>query len=237
MKKIFFKLQQYGLLMRINRPIGIYLLLWPTLWALWIAGKGQPDFFLVLIFVGGVVLMRSAGCIINDIIDRRIDAHVRRTSGRPLVVGTVTIREALLLFTVLCSFALFIALQLNAFAFKLSFIALFLTMLYPWMKRYIYLPQLILGMAFAWSVPMAFAAQTNHINPIAWLLYGIAVCWPLAYDSIYALMDKEDDLKIAVKSSAILFGQYDNLIISFMLHVLLLFCQREWIVLSRPIIQ
>lgn len=210
------KISAYGSLMRLHRPIGIYLLLWPTLWALWIAGNGKPSLKVVLIFIVGVIIMRSAGCIINDYIDRKIDIHVARTRERPLAVGSVSRLEALTLFFSLCVLALVLVLQLNLFTVQLSVIAVLLTIIYPFMKRYIYLPQLILGMAYAWGVPMAFAALQESIDPVAWFLYAIAVIWPFAYDSIYALMDREDDAKIGVKSSVMLFARYDNLIITLL---------------------
>lgn len=225
MKQIFNQLRNYAELMRLHKPIGIYLLLWPTLWALLIAANGKPKFATLIIFVMGVVLMRSAGCIINDIFDRGFDGSVRRTAARPLVTGKVSLGEAILLFIFLCVLAGILVLQLNYFALTLSLVALLLTLIYPLMKRYIFMPQLVLGMAFAWSVPMAFAAELNYLPWVAWLLYVIAVCWPVAYDSIYALMDREDDIKIGVKSSAILFGSYDNYIItSIQIFVLVCLC-------------
>lgn len=203
----------YARLMRLDRPIGIFLLLWPTLWALWLAGEGRPDVGVVLVFVLGVLLMRSAGCVINDYADRDIDARVRRTRGRPFAQGEVTSREALTLFAALCLLAFLLVLTLGRLTVALSLVAVVLAATYPFMKRYTYLPQVYLGMAFAWAVPMAFAAQTGGVPQHAWLVYIAAVLWTTIYDTQYAMVDREDDIRIGVKSTAILFGDNDRLII------------------------
>jgi 4-hydroxybenzoate polyprenyltransferase len=207
--------------MRLHRPIGIWLLLWPTLWALWIAGEGKPDLKILIIFMIGTIIMRSAGCVINDIADRHFDGYVARTRQRPLVTGAVTLKQAIILFLILCVMALVLVLQLNRFTIQLSIIGLLLAILYPFTKRITYWPQLVLGMAFAWSVPMAFAAQTNTVPGVGWFIYSIAVLWPLAYDTMYALDDREDDRKIGVKSTAILFANYNQLIIGILQIIIL----------------
>lgn len=207
------RLIQYAHLMRLNKPIGIYLLLWPTLWALWIAGEGKPDLLVVGVFVLGVVLMRSAGCVINDYADRNIDPHVARTRNRPIASGKVTPHEALVLFGVLCVLAFMLVLLMNALTIYLSFAAVALAALYPFMKRYTHLPQVVLGAAFGWAVPMAFAAQTGEVPRVAWLLFVATVLWTTAYDTMYGMVDRDDDLKIGVKSTAILFGDSDRLVI------------------------
>ena len=210
------KLYHYALLMRMNRPIGVYLLLWPTVWALWIAGEGNPDVGVTLVFVLGVVLMRSAGCVINDYADRDFDPHVSRTRNRPIAAGNVKPREALLLFILLCLVAFTLVLTMNRLTIGLSVGAVLLAAIYPFMKRYTYLPQVFLGLAFGWAIPMAFAAQTGEVPVIAWLLLTATVLWATAYDSMYAMVDVEDDLKIGVKSTAILFGDADRMIIGSM---------------------
>lgn len=202
------RLTQYWYLMRFHRPIGIFLLLWPALWALWIAGQGRPDGTVLIVFVLGVVLMRAAGCVINDYADRHFDPYVTRTRDRPIAAGRVTPKEALGLFGVLCLLAFWLVLQLNRLTIALAFVALFLAVSYPFMKRVTYLPQAYLGLAFGWAVPMAFAAQTGSIPTVAWWLLLATALWALAYDTMYAMADLEDDLKIGVKSSAILFGRY-----------------------------
>jgi len=207
------RVRQYGLLMRVDRPIGTLLLMWPTLWALWVAGKGRPDAFVTLVFVLGVFVMRSAGCVINDYADRELDPHVARTRGRPLAAGHVTPREALLLFLVLCLSALALVLTLNHLTLLLSLAAVPLTASYPFMKRFTYLPQVHLGIAFGWAVPMAFAAQTDSVPPVAWLILTGVVLWAVAYDTMYAMVDREDDIYVGVKSTAILFGELDRLMI------------------------
>ena len=204
----------YALLMRLNRPIGVLLLLWPTLWALWIAGDGRPSVRNVLIFVAGVVLMRSAGCVINDYADRKIDPFVARTRERPIAAGKVTPREALILFVVLCLLAFGLVLLTNGLTVLMSFVGAALAAVYPFMKRYTYMPQVFLGMAFGWAVPMAFAAQTGSVPAAAWLLFVATVLWAVAYDTMYAMVDRVDDLKVGVKSTAILFGDLDRIIIA-----------------------
>jgi 4-hydroxybenzoate polyprenyltransferase len=207
------RVRQYGLLMRIDRPIGTLLLLWPTLWALWIAAEGKPDPYITLVFILGVFIMRSAGCVINDYADRELDSHVARTRARPLAAGHVTPKEALLLFLALCLLALALVLTLNRLTLLLSLAAVPLAASYPFMKRYTYLPQIHLGVAFGWAVPMAFAAQTNSVPPIAWLILTGVVLWAVAYDTMYAMVDREDDIYVGVKSTAILFGELDRLMI------------------------
>ncbi|MES9957379.1 MAG: 4-hydroxybenzoate octaprenyltransferase [Sedimenticola sp.] len=203
------RLKRYAALIRFDRPIGTLLLLWPALWALWIAGEGNPRWEVVVIFLLGTFLMRSAGCAINDYADRNIDGHVERTRNRPVASGLVSPKEALAVFAVLSLIAFGLVLLLNWQTVLLSFVALALAAVYPFMKRYTHLPQLVLGMAFAWAVPMAFMALTENVPPNAWLLYIATVIWALVYDTQYAMVDREDDLKIGVKSTAILFGEYD----------------------------
>jgi 4-hydroxybenzoate polyprenyltransferase len=217
------QLHDYIALMRLDKPIGIFLLLWPTLWALWIAGEGRPDTFIVLVFVLGVVLMRSAGCVINDYADREFDRHVSRTRDRPLTAGRVSPRMALLLFTVLCLLAFGLVLLMNRLTVLLSFGAVALAALYPFMKRVTHLPQVFLGAAFGWAVPMAFAAQTGSVPQIAWLMFTTTVLWATAYDSMYAMVDRQDDLALGLKSTAILFGDSDRKIIG-LLQLMTLVC-------------
>lgn len=206
----------YARLMRLNRPIGTLLLLWPTLWALWIAAAGIPPYSILVIFILGVFLMRSAGCVVNDYADRNIDLHVERTRMRPLTTGEVSVKEAIILFSVLVVSAFILVLFLNLYTILLSFGALFLAMIYPFMKRHTYLPQVVLGAAFAWAVPMAFAAIQNQVPQEAWLLYAVTVLWTTAYDTMYGMVDRDDDLKIGVKSTAILFGEADKIIIGIL---------------------
>ena len=210
------KLAVYAQLVRLDRPIGIYLLLWPTLWALAIAGEGAPDPWVLFVFVAGVVLMRSAGCAINDYADREIDCHVARTRERPLTCGRLQPKEALLVFAVLALLAFLLVLTTNALTVKLSLGGVLLAALYPFTKRYTYLPQVFLGAAFGWAVPMAWAAQTGEVNRITWLLYLATLLWTVAYDTLYAMVDREDDLKIGVKSTAILFGDADRLVVGIL---------------------
>lgn len=210
-------------LTRVDKPIGIYLLLWPTLWALWIAGKGSPSLGNVLIFVIGVFLMRAAGCVINDFADRKVDGHVKRTEQRPLVSGKVTSKEALMLFAVLVALSFALVLMTNATTVWLSFGGLALAATYPFMKRYTYYPQVVLGAAFSWGMPMAFTAETGSLPAAAWLLYIANLFWTVGYDTYYAMTDREDDLKIGVKSTAVLFGDADRVII-LTLQGLALFC-------------
>ena len=207
------RLYQYALLVRLNKPIGIFLLLWPTLWALWIAADGAPDLPLLLIFLGGVVLMRSAGCIINDLADRDFDAQVSRTRERPLATGKVTPREALAVAAVLILGAFLLVLQLNLLTIELSVMGVLLAIIYPLTKRYTYMPQLFLGLAFGWAVPMAFAAQTGAVPPMGWILFMATVLWALVYDTLYAMVDREEDIQLGIKSTAILFEDADRFII------------------------
>jgi len=206
-------LRDYISLVRLDKPVGIFLLLWPVLWALMVAGEGQPDAKVLLVFILGVILMRSAGCVINDYADRDIDRHVSRTQNRPLTSGRVTTVEALVIFTVLCAAAFILVLQLNRLTILLSLGGLLLAGIYPFMKRVTHLPQVFLGAAFGWSVPMAFAAQTDTVPPVAWLLFTATVLWTTAYDTMYAMVDREDDIVLGVKSTAILFGDSDRQII------------------------
>jgi 4-hydroxybenzoate polyprenyltransferase len=207
------RIKDYALLMRLHRPIGILLLLWPTLWALWIAGAGRPGLLVAAVFILGVVLMRSAGCVINDYADRDFDPHVARTRDRPIAAGRVTPREALVLFVLLCVTAFALVLLMNRLTIALSVIGALLAASYPYTKRYTHLPQFYLGAAFGWSIPMAFAAQTGAVPPLAWVLFGANVFWSVAYDTQYAMVDRDDDLKVGVKSTAILFGRWDRLFI------------------------
>jgi len=207
------KLRLYAQLIRFDKPIGTYLLLWPALWALAIAGDGSPDGWVLFVFICGVFLMRSAGCAINDYADREIDLHVARTRERALTSGKITPREALAVFAVLGLLAFALVLSLNSLTIWLSFGGIVLAASYPFMKRYHYLPQVHMGVAFGWSVPMAYAAQTGSLPKMAWLLYVATVMWAVAYDTVYSMVDREDDLKIGVKSTAILFGDYDRLLI------------------------
>lgn len=211
------KLLHYARLVRLDRPIGIYLLLWPTLWALWIAAGGIPDLVILGIFIIGTVVMRSAGCAINDYADRDFDPHVARTNTRPLAAGHITPQEALYVFVTLGVIAFFLALPLNGLTLAMSLVAIALAISYPFMKRWHHLPQVHLGAAFSWGIPMAFTAITGEMPPlVAWLLFLANVLWTTAYDTMYAMCDRDDDLKIGVKSSAILFGQHDRLIIGIL---------------------
>ncbi len=214
--------QQYYLLTRMDRPIGVFLLLWPTLWALWAAAEGMPGWHVLLVFVVGVFLMRSAGCVINDYADREIDPLVSRTRERPIAAGKVKPSEALWLFALLCLLAFVLVLTLNSLTIKLSFVAVGLATIYPFMKRYTHLPQVVLGMAFGWAIPMAFAAQTGSVPKVAWLMYVINVVWSVVYDTMYAMADREDDIKAGVKSTAILFGDADRVIIGLLQGTVLL---------------
>ena len=208
------KIRLYAELIRIDKPIGIYLLLWPTLWALAIAGEGSPDLWILLVFVVGVFLTRSAGCAINDYADRDIDRHVERTKDRPLTSGRISEKEVIRVFLVLSLLAFLLVLSLNWLTIWLSMVALLLAASYPFMKRFHYLPQVHLGAAFGWAVPMAFAAQTDNLPREAWLLYVATLLWTVAYDTMYSMVDREDDIKIGIKSSAILFGVHDRAIIA-----------------------
>lgn len=211
------RLEEYALLARLDRPIGTYLLLWPVLWALWIASNGHPDQKILIIFVLGTVVMRAAGCVINDYADRNIDPHVKRTRDRPLSARRVSPVEALVLFFILIGIALFLVTRLDPLTVLLSFIGAAMTMSYPFVKRFFPLPQLYLGISFGgWGVPMAFAATTGALPRVAWVLFMAAVVWAVIYDTIYAMIDREDDLKIGVKSSAVLFADMDRVIIGIM---------------------
>jgi len=208
------RLGYYAELIRINRPIGIYLLLWPTLWALWIAAEGVPSLGILVVFVLGVALMRSAGCAINDYADRHLDKHVKRTQQRPLTAGHISAKEAIAVFITLALIAFLLVLQLNLATILLSTGALLLAASYPFMKRYHALPQVHLGAAFAWAIPMAFTAINGEAPPLAaWLLFFATLLWTVAYDTYYAMVDRDDDIKVGIKSSAILFGDYDRTII------------------------
>jgi len=210
------RLPLYLRLMRADKPIGTLLLLWPTLWALWIAAKGMPDWHLLFIFIVGTFLMRSAGCVINDFADRKVDGRVKRTAQRPLATGEVGKREALTLFVVLCLLAFILVLFTNSFTILLSLVAVALAAIYPFMKRFTNLPQLVLGAAFSWGIPMAFAAQTGELPRGVWLLYIGNLLWTVAYDTFYAMVDRDDDLKVGIKSTAILFGEDDRTITSLL---------------------
>ncbi|MEY1660759.1 4-hydroxybenzoate octaprenyltransferase [Isoalcanivorax beigongshangi] len=203
-------------LMRLERPIGALLVFWPTLWALWIAGNGSPSLKNILVFTAGVWLMRAAGCVINDYADRKWDGAVARTCQRPLATGALRGRDALALFAVLIALSASLLLLLNPLTFWLSFGAVGLATLYPFTKRFTHLPQLFLGAAFAWSIPMAFAAETNSVPAAAWLLFVAKLLWTVAFDTEYAICDREDDLKVGIKSTAILFGDADRLIIGLL---------------------
>jgi len=203
------RIAAYSMLVRLHRPIGIFLLMWPALWALWLAGAGNPPFGIVAIFIAGVVLMRSAGCAINDYADRHFDGRVERTRGRPIATGLVSPGEALGVFAALSLAAFGLVLLLNWQSVALSLVALALVVVYPFMKRFTHVPQLFLGAAFGWAIPMAFMAVTGAIPPLAWALFGTTLLWALIYDTQYAMVDREDDLKIGIKSTAILFGRWD----------------------------
>ena len=207
------QLRNYAVLMRLDKPIGIWLLLWPTLWALWLAGEGHPDGGVFLVFVLGVVIMRSAGCVLNDFADRNIDPYVERTRMRPIASGQVAPMEALTLFVALSLVAIGLAAMLNRPAQVLAIIAAGLTIIYPFIKRFISIPQFVLGAAFGWAVPMAFAAQTGEASQLGWLVFGTALVWAVIYDTFYAMVDRADDLKVGVKSTAILFGDADLFVI------------------------
>ena len=211
------QLPHYLKLIRFDRPIGSYLLLWPTLWALWIAAKGIPDLKILIVFVAGVFVMRSAGCAINDFADRDIDAHVERTENRPLATGAISAKEAIGVFIALSILAFILALQLNALTIKLSVIALLLAATYPFMKRIHMLPQVHLGLAFAWAIPMAYTALNNSLPDLNnWLIFLTTIVWTTMYDTMYGMADRDEDLKLGLKSTAILFGDNDKLIVGLM---------------------
>jgi len=219
---LFERSRVYARLMRLHRPIGVLLLLWPTLWALWLAAQGVPDLFVLTVFLLGTVLMRSAGCVINDFADRAFDGHVTRTRDRPLPAGLVTDREALRLFAALVALAGLLVLTMNTPTILLSFAAVGLAALYPFMKRHTYLPQVYLGAAFGWAVPMAFAAITGGLPPLAWLVFCAVILWVLVYDTEYAMVDRADDLRIGIRSTAILFDDADRLVIGILQGLLLM---------------
>jgi 4-hydroxybenzoate polyprenyltransferase len=210
------RLLEYARLMRLDRPIGFWLLLWPVLWALWISGEGHPDERVFAIFVAGTFLMRAAGCVINDYADRGIDPHVRRTAQRPLARGTVAPAEAIVLFVVLASAALLLIVPLAPLTRLYALAGGAIAVIYPFLKRLFPLPQAWLGAAFAWSVPMAFAEQTGSVTAVGWLLFGAVVLWTTVFDTMYAMVDRDDDLAVGVRSSAILFGQRDRLVVAVM---------------------
>ena len=212
--EIVSQIRNYGKLMRVDKPIGIWLLLWPTLWALWLAGEGSPDQGLFVVFAFGVFVMRSAGCVLNDFVDRKIDPYVERTRTRPLATGAVAPLEALTLFVALGLIAIGLATMLNRQAQLLAVIAAGLTIAYPFIKRYVSIPQFVLGAAFGWAAPMAFAAQTGETPELAWLVFGTALIWAVVYDTFYAMVDREDDKKLGVKSTALLFGEMDLFVIA-----------------------
>lgn len=203
-------------LTRLNKPIGIFLLLWPTYWAVWIAADGNPSAKILIIFTLGVIVMRSAGCVINDFADRKVDGAVKRTAMRPLATGELTSKQALVIFFALLLVALLLVLQLNTNTVQLSFIAVVLASSYPFFKRFTHLPQVVLGAAFGWGIPMAFMATNNSVSEAAWWLFAANLCWTVAYDTQYAMTDRDDDLKIGIKSTAILFGRFDLLIIALL---------------------
>lgn len=216
------KFKQYLLLIRLNRPIGIFLLLWPTLWGLWIASEGFPNTKILVVFLLGIFLMRSAGCILNDIIDKDFDKFVSRTQNRPLASDKLSSIEAFIVAISLIFIAFLLVLTTNTLTVQLSFIAIILAGIYPFLKRHTYLPQFFLGLTFGWSIPMAFAATTNSIPKIAWLLLIANILWAVVYDTIYAMIDREDDLKIGIKSTAILFDDADRFIIGLIQSLVLI---------------
>jgi 4-hydroxybenzoate polyprenyltransferase len=211
------QLKQYAYLMRLHKPIGILLLLWPTCWALWLAAGGVPPLPILFIFVLGVILMRSAGCVVNDIFDRNFDRHVARTRNRPLATGAVSVKQALMLTALLALAAFILVLFCNTLTIMLAIPGALFAVTYPLLKRITHLPQLGLGVAFSWGVPMAFAAVTGHVPASAWLVFVTALLWPVIYDTMYAMADRDDDVKIGVKSTAILFGRHDVFVISILM--------------------
>jgi len=216
------QVRNYSKLMRVDKPIGIWLLLWPVMWALWLAGAGHPDQGLFVVFLLGVFVMRSAGCVLNDYADRKIDPYVERTRDRPIASGAVTPTEALVLFVALGLIAIGLATMLNRQAQLLAVVAAGLTIAYPFIKRYVSIPQFVLGAAFGWAVPMAFAAQTGDTPQLAWLVFVVALVWAVIYDTFYAMVDRKDDLKVGVKSTAILFGDVDLFVIAGLQTLMLL---------------
>ncbi|MFC5079011.1 4-hydroxybenzoate octaprenyltransferase [Vibrio thalassae] len=210
------KAKAYWQLMRMDKPIGSLLLLWPTLWALILAAEGIPDLHVLVVFSLGVVMMRSAGCVINDFADRKVDGHVERTKQRPLPAGLVSSKEAITLFLFLAVASFILVLTMNTLTIQLSFVGLFLAFIYPFMKRYTHLPQLFLGLAFSWAIPMAWAAQANDLPAMVWFVFAINAIWTIGYDTLYAMVDRDDDLKVGIKSTAIFFGRRDKLIIGLL---------------------
>lgn len=206
----------YWQLMRADKPIGNYLLLWPTLWALWVAAEGMPPLSVLIVFVAGVCVMRAAGCVINDFADRKLDGKVKRTASRPLVTGSVTEKQALMLFAGLVLIAFLLVLTLNLYTVLISFVALGLASIYPFMKRITHLPQVVLGAAFSWSILMAFTAVQGALPWWAWLLYLANLLWTVAYDTMYAMVDRDDDIAVGIKSTALLFGEADKLWIAIL---------------------
>ncbi|WP_159657648.1 4-hydroxybenzoate octaprenyltransferase [Vibrio atypicus] len=207
------KAHAYWQLMRMDKPIGTLLLLWPTLWALIIAAEGIPDPKILVVFILGVVFMRAAGCVINDFADRKVDGHVKRTCQRPLPSGRVSSKEAITLFLILGIASFLLVLTMNPLTIKLSFMGIVLAFIYPFMKRFTHLPQLFLGLAFSWAIPMAWAAQANELPMMVWFVFVVNALWTIAYDTQYAMVDRDDDLKIGIKSTAILFGRFDKMVI------------------------
>lgn len=207
-------LLDYIQLTRLNKPIGIFLLLWPMLWALWVASNGKPDPTIFLIFMIGAVVTRSAGCIINDIADRRLDREVKRTRNRPLAAKRISVPEALILFVGLGLVAIGLVAMLNDTARLLAVAAVALLVIYPFTKRFLSVPQLVLGVAFGWAVPMAFAAEAGELTQVTWLMFAVAVVWAVIYDTMYAMVDRDDDLNLGVRSTAILFGEADRFVIA-----------------------
>ena len=219
-RHLYHTLRQYGRLMRLDRPVGIWLLLWPTLWGLWVAAAGRPQPAVFVVMVLGVIVMRSAGCVINDYADRSVDPHVARTRERPIASGAVAPAEALVLFAALSLIAVSLVLTLNPLTRKLAVVGGVLTVAYPFMKRWMSAPQLVLGAAFGWGIPMAFAAETGAVPRVAWLMWLCVVVWAVVYDTMYAMADRADDLRVGVKSTAILFGSADVFIVSLLMIVL-----------------
>ncbi len=216
------QVRNYGKLMRIDKPVGVWLLLWPTLWALWLAGEGHPNQGLFVVFVVGVFIMRSAGCVLNDYVDRNIDPYVERTRNRPIASGAVAPTEALTLFVALGLIAIGLATMLNRPAQLLAIVAAGLTLAYPFIKRFVSIPQFILGAAVGWAVPMVFAAQTGTVPQLAWVVFGAALIWAVIYDTYYAMVDREDDRKLGVKSTALLFGDADLFVLGGLQLIMLL---------------
>jgi 4-hydroxybenzoate polyprenyltransferase len=210
------KIDHYLRLMRFDKPIGTLLLLWPTLWSLWLAAGGLPTVYNFIIFILGVVVMRSAGCVINDYADRKFDGKVKRTQDRPIATGDVTPNEALIIFGLLIAIGFLLITFLNSLAFYLAFIGALLTIAYPFAKRYTWFPQVLLGATFGWCVPMAFAAEAGQLTELTWLIYFTNLIWIVAYDTLYAMVDREDDIKLGLRSTAILFGDADRVMIAIM---------------------